>query len=327
MRRIIVDSYGRPDVLRIQRCPDPEPGNGEVLVGVVAAGVNFLDIYQRTGAYTVRFPWVPGIEGSGVVLRVGPGVHGVGEGDRVAWSGNPGSYASHAVVAADRLVPVPEEVSLTDAAAALVQGMTAHMLASDVVSLTGSSVCLVHAGAGGVGGLLCQLVAAGGATVIATVSGPVKAAVARAAGARHVIDHTRERFTERVMQITDGRGVDVVYDAVGRDTFTDGLSCLRPRGTMVLYGQTSGPVAPLDPQVLHARGSVYLTKASLSHYDPTRSHLLRRAATVLGQVADGRLRVRVHATYPLHGAAAAHEALESRAVLGKVLLLPNVDND
>jgi NADPH2:quinone reductase len=322
MRRVVVERYGPPEVMNLVEGPVPEPGEGEVLVQVSAAGVNFVDIYQRSGAYRLRFPATPGIEGSGVVSRVGAAVSGVAPGDRVAWSGVPGSYASHCVVPVHRLVPVPDQLDLGDAAAALIHGMTAHFLASDVVPLTEGSSCLVHAAAGGVGGLLCQVAAARGATVIGTVSSPAKAEVARAAGAAHVINYADGAFADRVRELTDGAGVDVVYDGVGAATFDGGLDCLRARGTFVLYGQSSGPVKLIDPQRLNANGSLYFTKASLSHYDRTRDQLLRRAGEVFGQVMAGRLRVRVHASYSLPDAAAAHRALEARATTGKVLLRP-----
>jgi NADPH:quinone reductase len=322
MRRVVIDGYGPPDVMKITECADPEPGDNQVLVRVSAAGVNFIDLYQRTGAYTVQFPWTPGIEGSGVVLRVGTAVSGVADGDRVAWAGCPGSYASHCLVPAERLVPVPDAISLRDAATGLVQGMTAHFLASDVVPLDETKTCLVHAAAGGVGGLLCQIAGLRGATVIGTVSHPAKEQAARAAGATHVIVYSRNHFADQVMDLTSGRGTDVVYDAVGRDTFAEGLACLRPRGTFVLYGQTSGPVEAVDPQELGRRGSLFLTKASLSHYDRTRADLLRRASEVLRLVLNGSLRLRLHGEYPLEDAPAAHEALESRTVTGKVLLRP-----
>ena len=322
MRRIVFDAYGPPAVMRLVEAAAPEPGDDQVLVRVAAAGVNFVDLLQRSGAYTVRFPWTPGIEGSGTVLRAGPAVTGVAEGDRVAWTGFPGSYASHCVVPARQLVPVPDALSLDDAAAALIQGMTAHFLASDVVPLDDTSTCLVHAAAGGVGGLLCQLATLRGASVIGTVSNPGKVQAAREAGAAHVIDYSGGHFAERVMELTGGEGVDAVYDGVGRATFTEGLTCLRPRGTFVLYGQASGPAAPLDPQVLNARGSLFLTKASLGHYDTTRAQLLHRAGEVMNLLLGGQLRLRVHNTYPLQDAPAAHEAIESRRSLGKVLLRP-----
>jgi NADPH2:quinone reductase len=323
MRRVVFDGYGPPSVMTVVEAPDPEPGANEVLVRVAAAGVNFVDLFQRSGVYTVRFPFTPGFEGSGTVLRTGPGVTGVAEGDRVAWTGAPGSYATHCVVPAGRLVPLPDAITMDAAAAALIQGMTAHFLTSDVVPLGAGSTWLVHAAAGGVGGLLCQLAALRGATVIGTVSNEAKAKVAAEAGAGHVIDYSSGHFAERVKELTGGRGVDVVFDAVGRDTFMEGLACLRPRGTFVLYGQTSGPVDPFDPQVLNSRGSLFLTKASLGHYDTTPAEMQRRAGQVLDHVLDGRLRLRVHGTYSLDDAAAAHQALESRTALGKVLLHPN----
>lgn len=322
MHKIVIDRYGPPSVMRMTRCPDPSPGDNEVLVEVAAAGVNFIDVYQRSGIYSVRFPWTPGIEGSGTVLRCGAGVTGVTEGDRVAWTGCPGSYATRCLIPASRLVPLPDAIALTDAAAALIQGMTAHFLASDVVPLDEVDTCLVHAAAGGVGGLLCQLAAMRGAMVIGTVSHAAKAQAAREAGAAHVIDYSRHSFAQEVAEITGRRGVDVVYDAVGRDTVADGLNCLRPRGTFVLYGQTSGPADPIDPQVLNARGSLFFTKPSLTHYDTTPALVLRRAREVLGLLEQGRLRLRIHDIYQLEDAAAAHEALESRAVLGKVILQP-----
>lgn len=322
MRRAVIDRHGPPGVLRVEEVEDPLPTAGHVLVRVAAAGVNFVDLHQRGGAYRVDLPFLPGFEGSGTVLAVGDGVTGVHAGDRIAWSGCPGSYATHCLVPAQRVVPVPDPISLTDAAAVLVQGMTAHFLVSDVAPLAEADVCLVQAAAGGVGGLLTQLAVLRGATVIGTVSSSAKAAAARQAGATHVVEYAREPFHPRVLEITGGRGVDVVYDAVGRDTFETGLACLRPRGMFVLYGQSSGQPGPIEPQVLNARGSLFLTKASLGHYDTTREQFLRRAAAVFDLVASGRLRPRVHATYQLDDAPAAHEAVESRTAAGKVLLCP-----
>ncbi|MBB5872702.1 NADPH2:quinone reductase [Allocatelliglobosispora scoriae] len=322
--RVVFEGHGPPAVMRVVH-EDllPSPGDDEVLVRVAYAGVNFLDLYQRSGAYTVRFPFTPGIEGSGVVVAAGAGVTGVAEGDRVAWAGAPGSYASHCLIPADRIIPVPAGVGLADAATVLIQGMTAHFLAADVVPLRAGDICLVHAAAGGVGGLLTQFAALRGATVIGTVSSEAKVATALAAGAEHVIDYGREDFAERVREITGGRGVDVVYDAVGQETFERGLASLRPRGTFVLYGQTGGAVGAVDPQALNAKGSLFFTKASLSHYDRTRAAMLERAAEVFEHVMDGRLRLRVHGTYSLEQAVAAHEALEARTVIGKVLLQPS----
>ncbi|WP_283133068.1 quinone oxidoreductase family protein [Rhizohabitans arisaemae] len=321
-QRVTMAVHGPPEVLRVVDAEVAEPGAGEVLVRVTAAGVNYVDLFQRSGTYTVKFPFTPGFEGAGVVERVGPAVTGIVEGDRIAWAGSPGGYATHCVVKADKTVPLPDGMDPVVAVAALIHGMTAHVLATDVVPLAAGDVCLVHAAAGGVGGLLTQYATARGATVIATVSNEEKAEAARTAGAAHVVDYTREDFAARVKEITDGAGVAVVYDAVGEATFTAGLGCLRPRGTFVLYGQTSGAVRSADPQELGARGSLFLTKASLGHYDRTREQMLRRAGTVFGDVLAGRLRPRIHAEYPLAEAALAHADLESRRSIGKAVLRP-----
>jgi len=320
LRRIGLLRQGPPEVLTVGAGELPPPGTGEVLVRVAAAGVNVVDLHQRSGAYRVRLPMVPGFEGSGTVLRTGASVAGVAAGDRVAWGGVAASYASHCLVPAGRLVPVPDGVSLVDAAAVLIQGMTAHLLATDVVPLGPSSTCLVLAAAGGVGGLLCQLAARAGATVVAAVGSAGKARAALDAGAARVVTYAGGRFAAEVRKLTGG--VDVVYDGIGHDTVAEGLMCLRPRGTYVLYGGTGGPAAPLDPQLLKARGSLFLTAPSLAHYDDTRERMRRRAADVFALVAAGVLRVRVHASYPLEQAAAAHRALESRAAIGKILLVP-----
>jgi len=321
-RRVTLDAYGPPEVLTPRDTDLPRVSAGEVLVRVAAAGVNVVDLYQRSGVYSVSLPFTPGIEGSGTVLRVGADVAGVAVGDRVAWMGQPGAYATHCVVPATRLVPVPDGMSLTDAAAILIHGMTAHLLTTDVYPLTDGAVCLVHSAAGGVGGVLCQLAAGLGATVIGTVSRDDKISAALAAGAHHVVNYRATSFPGRVRELTGGRGADVVYDAVGRDTFADGLTCLRPGGSMVLYGQASGPVDPVDPQLLNSYGSLFLTKASLSHYDRTPERMRRRASAVFDDVLAGWLRVRVHAVFPLAAAAAAHEELASRRTLGKILLVP-----
>ncbi|MFD2762713.1 quinone oxidoreductase family protein [Micromonospora eburnea] len=321
-RRVVLDAYGPPEVLAPRDTDVPQVSAGEVLVRVAAAGVNVVDLYQRSGVYPVSLPFTPGIEGSGTVLRVGADVDGVAVGDRVAWMGQPGAYATHCLVPATRLVPVPDGMSLTDAAAVLIHGMTAHLLTTDVYPLADGAVCVVHSAAGGVGGLLCQLAARRGATVIGTVSQDDKIPAALAAGAHHVVNYRTTSFPGRVRELTGGRGADVVYDAVGRDTFADGLTCLRPGGTMVLYGQASGAVEPVDPQLLNSYGSLFLTKASLSHYDRTPELTRRRAAAVFDDVLAGRLRVRVHAVLPLTAAAAAHEELASRRTLGKILLVP-----
>ncbi|WP_026413639.1 quinone oxidoreductase family protein [Actinomadura oligospora] len=320
MRRVVLERQGPPDVLRVAEAAEPEPGAGEVLVRVTAAGVNVVDLFQRSGAYRVTLPFTPGMEGAGVVVRTGPGVTDVRPGLRVAWAVPSASYATHCTVAAERLVPLPDGIADEDAVAALLHGMTAHMLATDVFLPVEGDTCLVHAAGGGVGGLLCQLAVRRGARVIGTASSPAKAKAAGESGADHVIDYSDGRFADRVLELTGGRGVDVVYDAVGRDTFEQGLACLRPRGTFVSYGQTGGPVEPVDLGAL--RGTLFLTKPSLGRYDPTPDLARRRAAAVLGMVGEGTLRPRIHGVHPLTDAAAAHRAVESREAAGKVLLVP-----
>ncbi|GAA3944627.1 alcohol dehydrogenase [Amorphoplanes auranticolor] len=320
LRQMRFVRQGPPEVLTAWSGRLRPPAAGEVVVRLAAAGVNVVDLHQRSGAYRVPLPMVPGIEGSGTVVDIGPGVSGVAAGDRVAWFGVAASYASHCLVPADRLLPVPDEVGLVDAAAVLVQGMTAHLLAIDVVALNKSSTCLVLAASGGVGGLLCQLAARAGATVIAAVGNADKAHAARAAGAAHVVTYGNGTLAAEVRTLNGG--VDVVYDGIGHDMAADALPCLRPRGSYVLYGAAGGRAVPLDPQTLRAAGSLFLTAPSLAHYDDTRAAVLRRAAAVFALVADGTLRVRVHASYPLEQAADAHRALESRATIGKILLVP-----
>ncbi|MEO6703956.1 MAG: quinone oxidoreductase [Jatrophihabitantaceae bacterium] len=321
--RITFQEQGAPEVLALVDCPVPTPAPDQVLVRVAAAGVNFVDLYQRSGAYTVQLPFTPGFEASGVVEQVGESVTEVAVGDRVAWFGSPGGYAEYCLVPAQRLLPVPDGLDLESAAAALIQGMTAHFLAHDVTEFGPGSTVLVHAAAGGVGALLCQYAVRRGARVIGTASGAVKAAAAHAAGAEHVVlDYSRSGFREQVRELTGGRGVDVVFDGVGLDTALEGLDCLRPRGMLVLFGQTSGAVEPIDPQLLSAKGSLFLTKASLSHYDTDRAAMLARAGAVFADVLAGRLRLRIHGSYLLADAALAHQALESRTAIGKVLLRP-----
>ncbi|MGI5186117.1 quinone oxidoreductase family protein [Dactylosporangium sp. CA-152071] len=322
MQQVVTFRQGPPDVLTLVDVPAPTPGPGEVLVAVTAAGVNYLDILQRSGAYTVALPFAPGVEGSGVVVAIGANVPDFATGDRVAWVGSGGAYATHCVVPAERLMRVPPGVDLTDAAAVLIQGMTAHFLVTDVVPLKGHSTVLVHAGAGGVGGLLTQLAVERGATVIATVSRPDKVSAALDAGAAHVIDYSAGSFAQQALHYTEGRGVDVVYDAVGAAVVDESIRSLRPRGTYVLYGQTGGVVTSIDPRVLNARGSLFFTKPSLSHYDRAAADVLRRADQVLNYVADGRLRPRIHGRYLLDRAGQAHAALESRNTVGKLLLCP-----
>lgn len=322
MKAIRVTEIGGPEVLRLEEVPVPEPGPGQILLRVEAAGVNFVDVYHRTGLYKVALPFTPGREAAGVVERTGEGVSGVEPGDRVVSETVVGGYAEYAVVAAERAVPVPDGVDARTAAAVLLQGLTAHYLAYTTYPLQPGDMCLVHAAAGGVGLLLCQIASRIGARVIGTAGSPDKARLAREAGAAEVILYTETDFLEEVRRLTGGSGVQVVYDSVGRTTFLKGLDCLAPRGMMVLYGQSSGPVGPFDPQLLNQKGSLFLTRPTLGHYVPTRSELLRRAEEVLGWVRDGSLRVRIGREFPLASAGEAHAELEGRRTTGKVLLAP-----
>ncbi|WP_298885413.1 quinone oxidoreductase [uncultured Serinicoccus sp.] len=323
MRAIIVDQPGGPEALTLVDRPTPEPGPGEVLVQVAAAGVNFIDVYHRSGAYPLPTPFVVGSEGAGTVRTVGPDVSGVSEGDRVAWAMSPGTgYTDEAVVAADRLVLVPAEVDLETAAAVMLQGLTAHYLARTTFEAAPGHTALVTAAAGGVGLLLTQLLARAGVRVVGTVGTPAKAELARAAGAHHVVLYREEDLVDRVREITGDQGVHVVYDGVGKDTFDAGLELLRPRGTMVLFGAASGPVPPVDPQVLNQQGSLFLTRPSLAHYVADRAELLARADDLLHLVAAGDLQVRVSGRYDLADAQQAHTDLEAGGTTGKLLILP-----
>jgi NADPH2:quinone reductase len=322
MKAIRVAAHGGPEVLRLESVPDPVPGRGEALIRIAAAGINFIETYQRLGLYPTPTPYTPGTEASGVVENVGPGVTDVRPGDRVASVNVRGSYAELAVVPADRLVVLPEGTDLRIAAAVMLQGMTAHYLTHSTYALRAADTCLVHAAAGGVGLLLCQIASKRGARVFGTVSSEEKAALAREAGANEVIFYTKQDTAAEVRRLTDGRGVQVVYDSVGRTTFENSLDCLAPRGMLVLFGQSSGPVAPLDPQVLNRKGSLFLTRPTLGHYTIGRDELLERAGAVLNWVRDGSLRVRIDRAVPLAEAAAAHRALEARETSGKVLLVP-----
>jgi NADPH2:quinone reductase len=322
MKAIRVHASGGPEVLRYEDVPDPEPKAGEALVRIEASGVNFIDVYHRTGLYPVPLPATLGREGAGVVLAVGEGVADVHPGDRVAWAMVPGAYAEKAAVPADRLVRLPEGVSARDGAAAMLQGMTAQYLASSTYSLKPGDSCVVHAAAGGVGRLLCQVAKRRGARVLATVSTPAKAALAREAGADSAIDYTTQDFQAEARRWTDGRGVQVVYDSVGQATWEKSLGSLAPRGLLVLFGQSSGPVPPFDAQRLSAGGSLYLTRPTLAHYIASRAELLERAGEVLEWVRQGQLRLRIEREFPLAEAAAAHRALEGRETSGKILLVP-----
>jgi NADPH2:quinone reductase len=322
MKAIRVDGFGGPEVLRLAEVPDPAPGPGQVVVRVEAAGVNFIDVYHRTGLYPNPLPLVPGSEGAGVVAERGPGVATLREGDRVAWTGILGSYAERVALPADRAILVPSGVATGTAAAVMLQGLTAHYLSTSTFALGKGHACLVHAAAGGVGLLLVQMAKKRGARVIGTVGTEAKAALARGAGADEVILYTHEDFLDAVKRLTGGRGVDVVYDSVGKATAEKSLDCLAPRGMMVFFGNASGPVPPIDPLTLSRKGSLFLTRPLLVHHIADRASLEARAADVLGDVAAGRLSVRIDRTLPLAEAAEAHRALEGRLTAGKVLLVP-----
>ena len=321
MKAIRIHAHGGPEVLQYEGVPAPVPGPDQVLVRIDAAGVNFIDIYHRTGLYPVAMPYTLGQEAAGTVSALGPDVSGVAVGDAVAYTAIPGAYAEFAVVPADRLVPVPAGVTTRQAAAVILQGVTAHYLATSTFPLSGGQTCLVHAAAGGVGLLLCQIAKRLGARVIGTVSTEAKAALARAAGADEVILYTQQDFEVETKRLTRSAGVQVVYDSVGKTTFDKSLNCLARRGMLVLYGQSSGPVPPFDPQVLNQKGSLFLTRPTLAHYVVTREELLARAGQVLGWVADGSLSVRIGAEYPLARAADAQRALAGRETTGKVILV------
>ena len=323
MRAVVVPRTGGPEVLELQERPEPRPGASELVIDIEAAGVNVIDIYQREGRYPMPLPYVAGSEGAGVVREVGEDVRDVAPGDRVAWAMVPGSgYTSAAVVPADRAVPVPEGVATEQAAAVLLQGMTAHFLCRTTYPVRPGDDVLVHAAAGGVGLLLTQMVTGLGGRVIATVSTEEKEALAREAGAVEVVRYDREEVVEQVREATGGRGVQVAYDGVGQATFASSLDCLAPRGMLVLFGASSGAVPPFDPMTLAGKGSLFLTRPSLGHYVADRGELLERAGDVLAQVRDGGLDVRIGARYPLEQAAQAHEDLAGRRTTGKSLLLP-----
>lgn len=322
MQAIRPNAPGSAEVLRLEPSEVPPPGAGQVLVRTEAVGVNFIDVYHRTGLYETPRPIPMGVEGAGVIEAVGAGVSSLGVGQLVVWQGVPGSYATHVLVPAERAVAIPPGIAATAAAALFLQGLTAHYLCRDTFPLAGGHTALVHAAAGGVGLLLVQLAKAAGARVIGTASTPEKADLAREAGADEIIFYRDQDFTAEARRLTRGEGVDVVYDSVGKATFEGSLRSLKPRGLLVSFGQSSGAIGPIDPLVLSANGSLFLTRPTLAHYTRTRHELERRASDVFGAVLSGALRVRIGATFPLAQAAAAHRALESRQTTGKVLLLP-----
>jgi NADPH:quinone reductase len=322
MKAIRVHTPGGPEALRYEEAPQPAAKAGEAIVKIDAAGLNYIDVYFRTGQYKAEAPFTPGMEGAGTVTAVGDGVTGVKIGDKVAYTGVAGSYAEFAAVPAARLVALPSGVSTKQGAAAMLQGLTAHYLASSTYPLKSGDTCLVHAAAGGVGLLLCQIAKMRGARVIGTVSTQEKAKLAREAGADETINYAQQDFEAEVKRITGGKGVQVVYDGVGKTTWDKSLSSLAPRGVMALYGASSGPIGQIDPQILNAKGSLFLTRPSLNHHIATREELMQRSGELLGWVRDGKLRLRMEFEFPLKDAAEAHRALEGRKTTGKVLLLP-----
>ena len=322
MKAIRVNAYGGPEALSFEDVPDPVPAAGQALVRVEAAGVNFIDVYQRMGIYKNPVPFTLGQEGAGVVESVADGVTAVKPGDRVSWTSVMGSYAQRAVVPADRLVLLPQQMTTRQGAAIMLQGMTAHYLATSTYPLKPGDTCVVHAGAGGVGLLLTQIAKLRGAHVITTVSTPEKAALSKGAGADEVVLYTTEDFEAAAKKATGGKGVQVVYDSVGLTTYMKSLSSLAPRGLLALFGQSSGVVPPIDPGILAGKGSLFLTRPTLVHHIASNEELRQRAKDLFDWVASGKLRLRIEHEYPLKDAADAHKALEGRKTTGKVLLIP-----
>ena len=322
MKAIRIHNHGGPEVLTYEDVPAPEPKVGEARVKIEASGVNFIDIYHRTGLYAMNRPCILGSEGAGVVDAVGEGVTEVKQGDRVAYAMIPGSYAEYAVVPAGKLVPVPDDIDAKSAAGIMLQGMTAHYLTHSTYPLQKDETALVHAAAGGVGLLLVQVAKMLGARVIGTVSTEAKADLVRKAGADEIILYTQADFLAEAKRITNGQGVHVVYDSVGATTFEKSLDCLRPRGYLVLFGQSSGPVAAFDPAKLAAKGSLFLTRPSLAHYTLTRAELLRRATDLFDWMQGGKLKLRIEKTLPLQDACEAQQLLERRRTTGKLILVP-----
>lgn len=322
MKAVRVHQYGGLEALSYEEVAIPDPGEGEARIKVEAVGVNFIDIYHRIGRYQGSLPLTLGQEAAGTVDALGPGVTEVKPGDRVAFASVQGTYAEFVLAPAWRLVSIPEKVSAQDAAAVILQGMTAHYLAMSTYPLKPGETALVHAAGGATGQLLVQIAKRCGARVIGTVSTEEKAARAREAGADEVINYTQSDFETEVKRLTNNKGVDAVYDSVGKDTFDKSLSCIRRRGYMVLYGQSSGSVPPMDPQTLNAKGSLYLTRPFLAHYTADRGEMLERANDLFNWIASGELKVRVDKTFPLSEAAEAHRYLEDRRSKGKILLIP-----
>ncbi len=322
MKQIQISQCGGPEVMKLVDAPKPSPGPGQALVKVAASGVNFIDVYFRSGHYKADLPFTVGSEASGTVEAVGPNVTEVKPGDRVAYAMTRGSYSEYTLVPAAQLVTLPDHVDLKTAAAALLQGMTAHYLTHSTFPLKAGDKVLVHAAAGGTGLLIIQMAKMLGATVYGTAGTDAKAAIAKEAGADEAIVYTREDFAAEVKRFTDGKGVDVIYDSVGATTFLKGLDIIRPRGMMALFGQSSGPVQPIDPNILNGKGSLFLTRPSLAHYVQKREELLWRAGDVLKWIDAGKLKLKIDKTYALGDAAEAHRDLEARRTSGKLLLIP-----
>jgi NADPH2:quinone reductase len=322
VKAIRVHACGGPEAMVLEELPLPSPGPGQVLIEVKAAGVNLFDTQLRSGLYKRELPLTIGLEGAGLVQALGAGVTDIAVGDRVSFVFAAGSYATHTLAAAERVVPLPAGIGFEQAAAVIFQGLTAHYLATSTFPLAPGSSCLVHSAAGGCGLLLCQIAKIRGAEVIGAVSTPAKAEIARGAGADHVVIYAREDFADAARRITKGRGVDVVYDAVGLDTYIRSMDSLRPRGMLVLYGEASGLVPPIDPRELVFRKSLFLTRTGLDHYIADRREFRARTDEIFGWVADGRLKQTIFGTYKLEQAAGAHRALEGRATTGKLLVIP-----
>ena len=322
MKAIKITNFGDSSVLKYTDVDTPKPSNNEIIIKQEAIGVNFIDIYQRSGVYQVDLPFIPGEEGAGIVTQIGKNVSRFKVGDKVAYSMNSGSYAEYAVVSEEIAVSIPDKIDFPTAASVLLQGMTAHYLVYSTFKLKPEDSCLIHAGAGGVGLLLIQMAKNIGARIIATVSNEEKKQLAINAGADEVIIYTKQNFTEEVKKITSNKGVSVVYDSVGKTTFEDSLDCLKPRGYMVLYGQSSGAVPPVDPQILNRKGSLFLTRPTMTNYILDNDELKWRSNDIFQWMSEGKLNIRIGLSLPLQQAAQAQDALGSRKTTGKVILIP-----
>ena len=322
MKAIRISQYGGAEVLSFEDIDVADPGEGQVRITIEAAGVNFIDTYHRTGLYPLNLPLTLGLEGAGIVHAVGAGVSDLTEGDRVAWKSVEGSYAEQVVAAAAEVVKIPSDVATKTAAAVMLQGLTSHYLVNSTYPIREGDTCLVHAAAGGVGLLLVQMAKMRGARVIGTTSTEEKAALARGAGADDIVLYTERDFEAEVLRLTDGQGVEVVYDSVAQATWEKSINCLKPRGYMVFFGNASGPVPPIDPLLLSQKGSIYLTRPTLNSYTQTREEYLQRTSEVMGWIQNGELDVRIGEEHPLENTAEAHNRLEGRQTTGKVLLIP-----